>query len=334
MNTTSRVALLVDKALSGELGDEELRDLAGVVEREDRAAEYVRQLLVVEAALRARAVAPDVSAEVLQKLKERERRQQSETIDVVMSHVRRAAVPSKRRPLRKAAIAASCFGALAAIAYAAIDRMASQNQETVIGAGPSAPLHERAEPPKIHNVDPATTPDPNGYIWRPETRAPDAPTEPASLFAHDFEDGLLPEAFEQGLVIAAPPGTPSRYVAEGTFNPWAPNRSSIILDKGGSLFTYRPSLVLRFRYLLQGERDGIRVQIFNLDQRQNYQWTHPAPVRGTWSSVSIPLRDFYPVLDRSATLSSGDRIQNVHIMGGAFLAKPLLIDDVSLGVPP
>lgn len=330
--TKAKVDGLLDLAIHEELGAEEIEELARLAEEDAAVAKQLRATLVVEAALRARGPAPDIAAKVVADLQRRDRRQGEQVLQAVMSQVRsrpKAGVVARPKPhrLMMASVAATATIALAAT-VAIVSRPKVRH--------PRRPAHVETRSEQSHTEQRENA---DGHPLRNERQTPPRSTlgtypstEPvqADVLHFDFEDGAIPGVFEQGQVVAAPAGDQSGYVIQGTFNVWAPGVSSVFANKGGGLFTYQSDLVLRFRYLLSPEAKDLRVQIFDIDQGQNYQWKHPNPTRSAWASVAVSLSMFYPVKDRSRILETGDRLQNIFVMGGPIDGAPLLLDDIVL----
>ncbi len=332
MTSEHRVMLdLVDRAMEGDLDGDDVTKLSTLISQSESDARYARQMFMLEAALRARAVCPNMANVVVQELKQRDQREQATTLAVVMSGVRgRPGFPVPRRS-RTSPLVAIAWVVGAAVALAGTATVALHRFRTDSSAHSEA-QNNGAQRTQIDSDRPRPK---NAAVPIPSFE-PNVALEPmnatTTVFEFDFEEGVLPLAFEQGHVINAPSDAGTRYVVQGTFNPWAPRRSSIIIGNAGVLFEYRRNLVLSFRYFWDGEGRGIRVQMFNIDQRQNYQWNHASPVKGVWNKVDVSLDDFYPVADRTSVLEGGDRLQNIFIIGGALMEQPLFVDDIALRI--
>lgn len=333
--TKARVDALLDLALNQELIQPEAQELDQLADQDAAVAKQIRTTLLIEAALRARGQAPDVALKVVSDLQQRAQREAEQVVHAVMAQVRTRPKPkvvAVAKPKRLLIISVAATAAMAASVMASIVLRSQENGEGSIDSAA-----QTSRKPKLNIGKSAGDRLPAGEGLPLPTIALDEIPEPRAapvernVLSFDFEDGALPAVFEQGHVVAAPPGATSVYVIQGTFNAWAPGVSTIFANKGGGLFTYHGELILRFKYFLSAAATGLRVQIFDIDQGQNYQWKHPNPVRDAWDSVAIPLSAFYPVKDRSRALEPGDRLQNIFVMGGPIHAAPLLLDDIVLG---
>lgn len=337
MNTSTRrqIDSFLDAFLHETLSQQDAEELCRLASEDHEVVKQIRRTLSVEAALRSKGVVPNVASTVVSHLRQRDQRQEAQVLHAVMSQVRSRPAPvavmaAKRRRLTLLSVGVATVAASAAMAAIFVwpgshssRRMGrhegvAQQQDTAVvqqrGKG-RADLDERSHPARfVKGADQSS-----------------AVAQEQNVFEYDFEDGVLPAFFEQGHVIAASSGGSSRYVVQGTLNPWAPNVSSIFINRPGGLFRFHNGLVLRFRYFVAADAKSLRVQTFDIDQQQNYQWNLPNPVRGAWATGEAPIATFYPVKDQSRRLEPGDRLQNVFVMGGSILGPPLLLDDLVLG---
>jgi hypothetical protein len=335
MNVSTKYTIdgLLDRALNEELSPIEAEELSRLADEDEQAAKQVRMTLLIEAALRARGQVPDVASQIVSTLSQRDLRQREQVVSGVMSQVRTRPPSAKiaAKPKRPRLVILSAVTAVA-IGFAAMAALVSRQPRTHVRS--TQPAEHMPRSPQIEMGQSFQTPLAPVEVAKQTSVVvadPIANGVDRDILNFDFEDGVLPAVFEQGHVIHAPPTATSVYVVQGTFNAWAPGVSSVLVNNRQGLFTYHGAIVLRFKYFLATEANGLRVQIFDVDQRQNYQWNHPNPARGEWASVSVSLATFYPVKDRSRALESGDRLQNINIMGGPIHTAPLLIDDIALG---
>jgi hypothetical protein len=148
--------------------------------------------------------------------------------------------------------------------------------------------------------------------------------------SYDFESGVLPLGFSGGRIVE--PGVPradSRYAAQGTQGKYAPGIASVVFSLDW-LVAYDDAIVIRFRYFLEAPGARLRLQIYNHDQRQNYQFDLPGVQYGRWAEAEVPIRKMWPVRDTVRHMEPGDRLTVVYLMGGSADETGIMVDDLTV----
>ncbi len=326
---------LLSASFDGDLEAEQAVELARLINV--AAPQTWAPLLDLELTLRSLPPAPSVADEVLRVLQTRapaaHPRATTTTTPVRLAPRRRRA-----RWLAGLLLGASAFAVAAPVAWRRLHRIA-QPDPARRGAGEAAPEfpvanHAPIFVPPLAPADPPPEPRQGpAAVAQDPAAASDRPSGgPGSIVRRfDFEDGQLPAGFSSGEVVE--PETPregSRYAILGNLGRHAPTMRSIVYQPAEWLVAYDDDLLLRFQYFLGPGGHQVRLQIYNRDQRQNYQFAVPAPVVNQWTRVEVPLRAFYPVRDRSKRFEPGGQLTILYFMGGILSGITFLVDDIEL----
>jgi ferric-dicitrate binding protein FerR (iron transport regulator) len=150
------------------------------------------------------------------------------------------------------------------------------------------------------------------------------PIPPAiALFRHDFEDGLLPSAWNMGRLGPGPLRAGSRHALEAVASP----DGGVAVNVGLPRPAYRKSLRLRFRYFV-GAGDRLVVLAYSQEAGDNFRTTL-SPVLRKWTEVQLPLSDFLRMGDAPSPLREGHALTwiKLWVPGGP---GPAHFDDIEL----
>jgi hypothetical protein len=163
----------------------------------------------------------------------------------------------------------------------------------------------------------------------PDEVSPRTALEDGVLARYDFETGKLPSEFKNGQIVEpATVRAGSRFAAQGMREKYATNVASVVFMPDWAL-SYDESIVIQFLYFSESA-SRIRMQIYNHDQRQNYQFDLPEVQRGQWTAAEISLANMRPVRDTVRRMVTGDRLTIVYLMGGRADASAIMIDDLTV----
>ena len=192
-------------------------------------------------------------------------------------------------------------------------QVANDKGEVSVPAGNATTARKGAAPAKARAIDAD-----RALAWRRELDGPEVPR-----FRYDFEDGRLPQLWTSGRVVNFGPARGlNRFCLEG-----APGLNADLSRVDKRVWTYRPTLKLRFRYWTTGV-ESVWIQLFSDRAQDNLRIELKNIAAGKWETVELPLADFYRLADGSHA-QDGDRFSwfNINVSG---TTGPLYFDDIEL----
>jgi hypothetical protein len=192
-------------------------------------------------------------------------------------------------------------------------RVGNDKGEVSVPAGNATSARAGAAPAKARaaDVDRASA-------WRRELDGPEA-----SRFRYDFEDGRLPSIWTSGRVVNFGPARGlNRFCVEGV-----PGLHADLSRVDRRVWTYRPTLKLRFRYWTSGA-ESVWIQLFSDRVQDNLRIELKHIVSNKWETVELPLADFFRLSDGTHA-QEGDRFSwfNINVSGAT---GPMYYDDIEL----
>jgi len=185
--------------------------------------------------------------------------------------------------------------------------------EVAVPAGNATSARKGAAPAKARPVDAD-----RANLWRRELDGPEA-----SRFRYDFENGRLPAIWTSGRVVNFGPARGlNRFCLEG-----APGLNADLSRADKQLWTFRPSLKLRFRYWTSGA-ESVWIQLFSDRVQDNMRIELKHIAVNKWETVELPIADFYRLSDGTHP-QDGDRFSwfNINVSGAS---GPIYFDDIEL----
>jgi RNA polymerase sigma factor (sigma-70 family) len=183
-------------------------------------------------------------------------------------------------------------------------------------------------------VEPRRTPN-RPPVWSPTVHAPSpAPTplfhSPDDLPSFDFEDGVLPEDFRYGHVVAGPPRPGNRFCLLGIVSFSYARRSNVTLVAPDSrvLFSYSPETTLSFDYWA-GRGTGL-VLVVVTSHGRNYNVIQRQLVHEAWGHMTVRLDELRAKAVDSPPLAEGAPITRLELFGATTAGAPFYVDNVRL----
>jgi hypothetical protein len=157
-----------------------------------------------------------------------------------------------------------------------------------------------------------------------------ASVQDSVIARYDFESGSMPPEFKNGQIIEPTMvRAGSRFAAQATSEKYAPKVASVVL-RPDEAFIYDDAIVIQFLYWVAAPLPRIRLQVYNHDQRQNYQFDLSGVQHGQWTSAEISLADMKPIRNTVRRLVAGERLSIVYLMGGMAEHNGIIVDDLTV----
>ncbi|MDX2020442.1 MAG: hypothetical protein SF187_09375 [Deltaproteobacteria bacterium] len=315
---------LLNDSLQGQLSDtgaEELERLCQMPENNKLVGDWLRQ----EVALRNSFGSPSVARSLEARIQSR----------AAKPHQR----PGSGRKIRWWHVAAMLAGTGLALAAVKSLQPAKHRASTLpVPDRASAPVNAAAPPDSVdHSVKPPLSAiprvtEPDGPDNAAAKVSVDNEAEEVILRRFDFEDGQLPRGFTSGQIIKGMDArSENHFSIQGGYGKYAPDVRSVVYQPADeAIAVYDPQLELRFRVYTGAPFNRVRLQIYNLTQRQNYQYDVTDLESDRWNERTIRLQDMRPVRDTVRELQPKDQLTALYLMGGAADGASLLIDDLTL----